>query len=465
MNNDNDSPLRAFLRSIQSSISSYDLNLLAPSPLPESRNNISENEGERNAMLYARDENQYSLSFGLEKIALGEKPRDRNISSGVPSVGNGPDVFIRNSICQQQSLMHMSGPTLPREIFLNVKPTPLMASSVTKKKRRQKGNSNVQSKKEEVSFYTLNKLMERTASSRCLLLQQRKTSNESSTSLMKSLYATIVSSTKITSSTSATSFRNATAVSDTTFTTSDLINSYFDKASEYSQQKAKKRRIASSIDHNLFASKLKPSKTFEELKQTSVTGVKQSATLSMTSLPSCGSLTKSSSESESSFQQVIQNPSSSAPVEINEAIQVTPLSENDIVRGGAIRLNGCSSRVYSSGSLVSSSSLASEQNFKQQKIQGLSSSSGLGMAGSFQSIRKFNSYEAPVGKNDHSTCRPTHVFSGGELPLMFQSHGKNSRDQASQKISHTMKHKLKRELEQLKTKIGSQECSSSTWLF
>lgn len=416
MNDVIQSPLLAFLRSIQSTIeskgvvsdnnisSSYNLDLLAPSPLPGSREN--------NAILDARDYNQSSLSFSLDKMALVQKPRNRNISNGAPFVGKDPGIFIQNNDCQQQSLKHISGPhPLPREILFNVKPTPLKVSNKTKKKRRQKRNSNVRSKKEEVSFYALNKLMERTASSRCVLFQQMETSNESSASLMKSLSATIVSSTKITSSTSVTSVRNATVVADTTVTTSDSINSSFDEAIELCQQKAKKRRITFSIDHSLFASSLKPSKNFEELRHTSVSGVDQSTTSSMTtSLPSCGSLASSSSENESSFQQVIQNPSSFAPVEINESIQVTPFREDGIVYSDAIQLNIYSSRVYSKGS---------EHNFKQQTIQALSSSSGREMRGSFQSNREFNSYQASVCKNDHSTCRPTCDFNAGDSPLMF----------------------------------------------
>ena len=178
-----DSPLRAFLHSIRSStepkgivensISSFDLQLPAPTPFPGSRNKISVHEEDRNAA-NLEDDNQSTLSF------MRGNSNHRNTLSEVLSAGNESTVFIQENCNQRQSLMHISRNTLQKEFLLNVSPAPVMTSRQTPKRRQKKEHLNVQSKKEAKqslirSYYTLNKLMERTARSRCPLLQQTKT--------------------------------------------------------------------------------------------------------------------------------------------------------------------------------------------------------------------------------------------------------------------------------------------------
>ena len=285
-------------------------------------------------------------------------------------------------------------------------------SSDQKKERNQrKENLNVQSKEEAMqslmqSYHTLNNLMQRTASSRCLLLQQSKKNNIPSEPLMKSLstsaFKTIVTANKITSSISATSFRKITTVPET-LNASDCINSSFDEIIQHSEHQPKKRRMSSVIHRNSFASTQDHSRNSEDLRQESVTGVEPSVSSLIHSLPSCGSLASTSSESECTFEQVIQKPSPFPPSEITTAIQVIPVGRKEILFQGSIPTNSCSEDVHSCGSLDNSSLLRDEQKM-EEPIQALpSASSGLEMSRSSQTRNRFKSSQVPNSMSTQSS--------------------------------------------------------------
>jgi hypothetical protein len=432
----NDSPLRAFLRSIDSTAQpkgvfsdtkiAPDLFDIASSSTPHRRHRINGHEQERNAM-DPGDVNQSSLSLSLHNMDLGGNSRNRKESSSrILSSGKDPDIFIQKTNDQQQALVGMPSPNLPREILLDVNPTPIIPSGQPKQKRHQKGRINKLRKKEEISYDNLNKLMQVTASSRCLLLEQSKKNNSSSVPLL-SAFKSIVSSTTITSSTSVASGPKT----NETFTTSDCINSSFDDPVMYSKQQQKKRRMESAIDLSLFGSTLKPPGTS-----------RPTATASMNSLPSCGSLASQSSESERNVRQVTQKSSSS--FDTSDQMQLTPAAENHVIGYGPT-----TSLMQSLGNLPGSASLGAEQ------IQAISSS----MA---QGDRRFNSFQVPVGRHNRSTHGPNRAFSAGGNLFLHQQ-GSNSRNMKSSEISHSMKRKLRQELQRTTTKSRFPEGYDNTW--
>ena len=201
--------------------------------------------------------------------------------------------------------------------------------------------------------------MERTASSRYIVMQQAEEGVESSAPRMRSLSAsafkTIMCSTKITFSTSTASFRESkTGPATSTTTISNLMNSSFHGNNESSGTKAKKRCIISFGGSSLSASTLQSFAASEELKQVSTSGTKQTVDSSINCLPSCGSLTSSSSlGSVQSFKQLIQTlSSSSSGVGISNIQRIKGSSSSN---GGVIpfmfQRNGKSNRTKSSGNI------------------------------------------------------------------------------------------------------------------
>lgn len=457
------SPLRSLLRSLQtahdepngafnSNISSdlFDIT-------PTLRKKIVRKEHDRNPMRRANKEH-CPLSLCLDKMALdgGSNHSIQSIgSAGVLPAGKDPDVFIQSMNCKQQPLMYLSNSEMPKELLS----LPAMKSKKEKKEPYQKGSTDIQNKKESISFYTLNKLMERTASSRCLLLQQTKESSKSSAPMMRSLSAsafkTIVSSTTITSSTSAKSFRT-TKTAPATFTNSDFINSSFDDT-DYSQQKPKKPRMISGLEADLFGSKKSAPRRSEKIKCASTTWTKQKLKPMMNSLPSCGSL--ESEESESLFDEANQKSSSSLPLEIRAPVEMNPRMYSN-----AVQTNGFANTLPPShSSFTTSSSLESDPGFKEL-IQSLSSSSRARTRDSFQTKRKFNSFQSPVVNDDRSSRIPNRGFSVSDLQHVFQGHDRKRQNEASGKISQTMKLKLRRELQRKKSKSAYEESSDYNWL-
>jgi len=345
-----------------------------------------------------------------------------------------------------------------------MEPTPVLPSSPKKKKRRQTRNSSTEDRTRETqsliqSFDTLNKLMERTASTRCLLLQQTETCNKPTSQLMRSLSAsafkTIVSSTNITSSTSAASFRNSTAVPNTP-ANSNPINSSFNETIEDSIQKLKKRRLASNFRPLDFVSNLQRPKSSSE--------VQQITRGSLNSLPSCGSLTSSSSESVRSFKRVIQRYSLFPEVEFSGQIQMNR-KFNDVhssvgKKTNVLRVSMMRNSVPSCGSLNSNTSLGSVRSFKRV-IQTLSSSTKDAKSSSLQMNGRLNNCEGPLANKDFLPCNSALVndSNGDPIPLVFKTHCINDRKEAAEKISHAMKLKLRRELQRTTTKIGFPNCS------
>jgi len=179
----------------------------------------------------------------------------------------------------QQSMIHNScRPNISEDFLFAIEPTPLPTSGLFQN-RKQGGLAIRGEEKVKVShaltsrpFEELCKLMERTASSRCMLLQQSDDGNTSSAPLMKSLSAsafkTIVSSSKITSRVSAQSFRNKNdVVPDTsTATTCDLTNCTFNEYTEGFENQTEKRMAPMFLAPTI------------------------TRTCSMDSLPSCGSM-------------------------------------------------------------------------------------------------------------------------------------------------------------------------------
>ena len=459
---DDSSPLRSLLRSLltahepngafNSNISS-DLFTITPAH----RKKIVRKEHNRNPMIRT-NKKQCPLSLCLDKMALdgGSTHSIESIESGgVLPAGKDPDVFIQNINYKQQPLMYLSNAEMPKELLS----LPVMKSKKEKKGTYQKRNKNIQNKKESISFYTLNKLMERTASSRCLLLQQTKESSKSSTNMMRSLSAsafkTIVSSTTITSSTSAKSFRTTKTV-PATFTNSDFINSSFDDT-DYSQQKAKKPRMISALEADLFGLKKSASSRSEKMKRTYTTGAKQKLKPVMNSLPSCGSL--ESAESESPFDEANQKSSSSLPLEIRAPVEMNPRMYSNAVQ----TIEFANTLPPSHNSFTTSSSLESDPGFKEL-IQSLSSSSRTGARSSFQTKRKFNSFQSPIVNDYRSSRISNRGFSVSDLQHVFQGDDRKRQNEASGKISQTMKLKLRRELQRPKSKSAPQESSDYNWL-
>lgn len=462
------SPLRSFLRSMQSvdeqrgtienNVTSINPGLFTITPSSSSRNGMASYDRGNNEMCIESG-NQCALSVSLDKMDLDGETNDRNAPGGFKD----PDVFVQNSNWQQQSLMNQAPPSIPKKMISDW--------SQKKKERQLKGNLDVQSKKEEISYYTLNKLMERSASSRCLLLQQTKKSNKSSDPLLKSLSAsafkTIVSSTNITTSISASSFRKNTntntRVSDK-FTSSDCINSTFDGTTAYSEQQPKKPRMISAFDVGLFDTNLQPPKARKEVKQTRVKPKRGSLA---NSLPSCGSLESSSSGSDCNIRQVTDKSSSTVPFEISAPIEASPvICGKDVMYPGTAQLSQRSVGMSSCQSLVSSSSVGPEEDSFEQMIHALSSPSGRGARGSPRMKRKFNSFQVPTGRNDRSVHLPNRGFScGGDLRSMQQHHRRRNSRKNKDKISQEMKLQLRRELQRPSSKTGYQKCSNSTWLF
>lgn len=458
----NNSPLRSLLRSLQTAhepSGAFNSNISSDlfDITPARRKKMVRKEHEGNP-IRRRNEEQCPLSLCLDKMALdgGSNHSIESFkSAGVLPAGKDPDVFIQNMNCKQQPLMYLSNAEMPKELLS----LPVMKSKKQKKEPYEKGKTNVQNKKESISFHTLNKLMERTASSRCLLLQQTKESSTSSTPMMRSLSAsafkTIVSSTTITSSTSAKSFRT-TNTAPVTFTNSDFINSSFDDA-DYSQQKPKKLRMISALEADLFGSKKSAPTRSEKLKRTSPTGVKQKLKPIMNSLPSCGSL--ESVESESLFDEANQKSLSSLPLEIRAPVEMNPRMYSNAIRTNLV----ANTLPPSHNSFTTSSSLESDPGFKEL-IHSLSSSSRAGTRGSFQTKRKFNSFQSPVDSDDRLSHIPNRGFSVSDLQHVFQGHDRKRQNKATGKISQTMKLKLRRELQRPKSKSASQESSGYDWL-
>lgn len=177
---------------------------------------------------------------------------------------------------RQQSMIHDFRLNLPSDSFA-MKAIKLPAPRPLRNRSQRKETIGGGEKGKGVQsltrpFEKLKKLMERTASSRCLLLRQKGRGNTSSALLMRSLSAmafeTIVSSTKITSNVSAVSFGNNNSVPDTSTTTSSGLT----KNTE---------GFENNTEHRMSPTSLFPPLTRND---------------SMDSLPSCGSLASSSSE-------------------------------------------------------------------------------------------------------------------------------------------------------------------------
>jgi len=239
--------------------------------------------------------NQVSSPYNVDRMALEQVVRShlRYKSTGALSVRKDPDVFVQNNSRQQESWMNRSYPNLSRNLF-DLEPTPISPQSILKVKRQHKV---AQKRKNDISFMTLNGLMERTAKSRCLLLQQTKkhrrtASHPSMRSLSNSAFRTIVSSTKITSSTSARSFRDI--YQDTSLSTSDRINSTFESSGISQNTRLKKGRSSADIDSSFLVPTRRSLMTAEEPSAEYRKGIGQIEPLN--SLPSCGSLESDSSE-------------------------------------------------------------------------------------------------------------------------------------------------------------------------
>lgn len=170
-----------------------------------------------------------------------------------------------------------------------------------------------------VSYDSLNDLMEQTASTRCLLLQQTNGNNTSSQPLMRSLsesaFKTILSSTKIKikSTSSVKSLINNTEAQHFR-SISERKNSTFGPIAGYKgPQELKKKRRQSMLDTSL----MMPLRTSEETNH-SCKAI-ENANSPINSLPSCGSLEDSYSEDKKHFGETIQNSSSSLPVYVDVA--------------------------------------------------------------------------------------------------------------------------------------------------
>uniref|UniRef100_A0A7R9ZU63 Uncharacterized protein n=1 Tax=Pseudo-nitzschia arenysensis TaxID=697910 RepID=A0A7R9ZU63_9STRA len=450
-----------FLRSIQTNsqlkgpFGNKDLSADLFEIAPLHRKNMIANDNERNPMRHSKN-GPCALSLCLDKMALdGGSNHSIDSRGGVLPVGKDPDVFVQNSNYQQQRFILETQSDIPKGLV----------SKNEEKELFPKGNKDVQTKREEISFYTLNKLMERTASSRCFLLQQTKESSNSSAPLMRSLSAsafkTIVSSTKITSSTSAKSFRTATKA-PAAFTTSDFVNSSFDNNTDYSQRKPKKLRRISGLDPVLSGAKKGSSRRSEKMKGISITGVKHNVRPMIRSLPSCGSL--ESAERESLLDEANQKSASSLPVEICAPINETPFGEKSMIHSRSFLTNGfTNTMIPSHSSETISSSVESDLSF-QELIQSLSSSSKVRTSGSLQTKRKFNSFQVPIDNNNVSSRLPARGFSGGDLQDVFRRQERKGRNKPSGKISQTMKLKLRQELQRTTSKPGSQESPDRNWL-
>ena len=248
-----------------------------------------------------------------------------------------------------------------------------------------------------VSYDTLNDLMEQTASTRCLLLQQTNGNTTSSQPLMRSLsesaFKTILSSTKIKirSTTSVKSLINATEVQDFR-SISECKNSTFGPIAGYKGPKEpKKKRMQSILDTSL----MMPLRTSEETNHScKAIG---NANSPIKSLPSCGSLEDSYSEDEKHFGETIQNSSSSLPVYVDVA--------------SCHRL------------------------------------SRVGKSHSFQTKRKFNSFQTSAGEDYRQSRRSCNALINGDFHHTLQREEGNTSDKASGKISQTMRHTLQRELQ------------------
>jgi len=239
--------------------------------------------------------NQVSSPYNVDRMALEQVVRShlRYKSTGALSVRKDPDVFVQNNSRQQESWMNRSYPNLSRNLF-DLEPTPISPQSILKVKRQHKV---AQKRKNDISFMTLNGLMERTAKSRCLLLQQTKrhrrtASHPSMRSLSNSAFRTIVSSTKITSSTSARSFRDI--YQDTNLSTSDRINSSFESSGFGQHARSKTGRSSAGINSGILAPTRRSLMTAEDPSEQYRKDIRQMAPLN--SLPSCGSLESDSSE-------------------------------------------------------------------------------------------------------------------------------------------------------------------------
>ncbi len=463
-----ESSLRSLLRSIQSSNQSngtFDTDILSANLseiAPLHKKKMITDENERNSMRRSSRDSQFALSMCLDKMALdgGSNHSVDSTDRVLVPPSKDPDAFVPNSNYQQQPFMY--APQSDRQKVLVS--APMMTPKNEKNELCQEGNRDGQTKQEEISFYTLNKLMERTASSRCHLLQQTKESSNSSAPLMRSLSAsafkTIVSSTKITSSTSAKSFRSMTKA-PATFTTSDFINSSFDNNTDYSQRKPKKLRRISALDPVLFDAKKGSSRRSEKIKGISITEAKQNVKPMNRSLPSCGSL--ESAERESFFDEANQKSSSSLPAEIHAPIEVTPFDERSMMHSRSFQTNGFTNGMLPShSSLATSSSLESDMGF-QELIQTFSSSSKARTNVSLQTKRKFNSFPLPIEGNNASSRLLTRGFSGNDLQDVFRRHERQQRKKPSGRISQIMKLKLRLELQRTTSKPGSQESPDRNW--
>lgn len=404
-----DSPLRAFLHSKHTGrerkddffdISPALFEISHTPPLVASRKTPS------TCTIYKRNDNQPALSLTSNRNgAAGFFPR------------KNPDKYVEIGSCANKPFTQVSR--------LNTLQGSLSASPFESKQKDEhwRGTQEAMtstSKEDIVSYHTLNELMEQTASTRCLLLQQTNENNTSSQPLMRSLsesaFKTILSSTKIKikATTSVTSLINTTPVISTDVqnfrSISERKNSTFGQITGYKNpEEPQKTRIQSMLDVNLFMP-LRPS---EETNHSCNTV--EDTKSQINSLPSCGSLENSFSEDEKHPGESIPNSSASLPVYIDVA--------------SCHRLN-------------SSSSFDDEQRLPR-----------VGKSHSFQTKRKFNSFQTSAVENYRQSRRSYNSFNSGDLHPTLQREGRTAGDNASGKISQTMRQELQRELQRSASRV------------
>lgn len=380
-----ESPLRAFLHSMLAAKERKDDFFDIPADLfdiSQSTPSTASQNTPSNYQMHQINDNQSPLSLtGKGNIAPGFFPSRK------------PDESVQIGNYEQKPLVQVQASQL------DTLPGGLLAASIESK---QKDNI--------LSYDTLTELMEQTASTRCLLLQQTNENNTSSQPSMRSLsesaFKTILSSTKIKikSINSIKSLGNTTEVQDVP-PISERKNSTFDQITGYkNQQSPKKQRAKSMLDTKL----LTLLRTSEETGDYCCKAGRK-AKSPINSLPSCGSLEDSFSKAEKDLSEGTQNSSCSLPVYIN---------------------------VASCNRFMSLPSFDEEKRVPR-----------VGKNQYFQTKRKFNSFQVTSGEDYRLSRHSCNGFNGGDSHRILPREGRNTSDKLSGKISQTMRHVLKRELE------------------
>ena len=232
-----DSPLRAFLHSMLATKEQKDglfdipadlFDISEPPPSAASQSTPS------NYTMHQINDKQSPLSL----TSNGNSP------AGFFPCRN-PDEYAQIGKCEQKPFVQV------RASQFDTLQGGLATTAIESKQKDEQQAMDFAKKGNMLSYDTLTELMEQTASTRCLLLQQTNENNTPSQPLMRSLSEsackTILSSTKIKikSINSIKSLGNNTEVQDVR-TMSERKNSTFDQITGYkNQQKPKKQRVKS----------------------------------------------------------------------------------------------------------------------------------------------------------------------------------------------------------------------------